>query len=51
MIEGNLVGGTQDYRARPLVYGRSVTDGCLSWERTLPVLGRLAEAVRERRKR
>jgi len=49
MIEGNLVGGSQDYRARPLVYGRSITDGCLSWERTLPLFSVLAEAVKERR--
>jgi 3-deoxy-7-phosphoheptulonate synthase len=49
MIEGNLVGGSQDYRARPLVHGRSITDSCLSWEKTAPVLARLAEAVRARR--
>lgn len=49
MLESNLVGGAQDYRARPLVYGRSVTDPCLSWEKTAPVLSQLAEAVRRRR--
>jgi 3-deoxy-7-phosphoheptulonate synthase len=49
MIESNLLGGSQDYRAVPLVRGRSVTDACLSWERTLPILARLAGAVRERR--
>ena len=49
MIESNLLGGAQDYRATPLVYGRSVTDACISWEQTLPVFGRLAEAVRARR--
>ena len=51
MIESNLLGGTQDHRAKPLVYGRSVTDACLAWEQTLPVLATLAEAVRMRRKR
>jgi len=51
MIESNLVGGAQDYQARPLVYGRSVTDACLSWEKTLPVLSRLADAVEQRRSR
>jgi 3-deoxy-7-phosphoheptulonate synthase len=51
MLESSLVGGAQDYRARPLVYGRSVTDGCLSWEQTLPVIAVLAEAVRARRAR
>lgn len=50
MIESNLVGGTQDYRARPLVYGRSITDACLAWEQTLPVFALLARAVEERRK-
>jgi 3-deoxy-7-phosphoheptulonate synthase len=51
MIESNLLGGTQDYRADPLVYGRSVTDACLSWEQTLPVLANLAAAVEQRRER
>jgi 3-deoxy-7-phosphoheptulonate synthase len=49
MIESNLLGGSQDYRAVPLVRGQSVTDGCLSWEKTLPVIARLADAVRARR--
>ncbi|HEY0947631.1 MAG TPA: 3-deoxy-7-phosphoheptulonate synthase [Opitutaceae bacterium] len=51
MIESHLVGGAQDYAARPLVYGRSITDGCLSWEQTLPLFAQLAEAVRARRAR
>lgn len=51
MLESNLMGGTQDFRAQPLVYGRSVTDACLSWEQTLPVFSQLAEAVRNRRTR
>lgn len=50
MIESNLLGGAQDYRAQPLVFGRSITDACLGWEQTLPMLGTLAEAVRARRK-
>ncbi len=49
MLESNLVGGSQDYRARPLVHGQSITDACLSWEETAPVLAKLAEAVRIRR--
>jgi 3-deoxy-7-phosphoheptulonate synthase len=49
MLEGNLLDGTQNYRVRPLVYGRSVTDSCLAWEKTIPVLGQLAAAVRARR--
>jgi 3-deoxy-7-phosphoheptulonate synthase len=49
MIESNLLGGAQDYQAKPLVYGRSITDACLAWEQTLPVLATLADAVRARR--
>jgi 3-deoxy-7-phosphoheptulonate synthase len=48
MLESNLLGGAQDYQAAPLVPGRSVTDACLAWEETLPVLAALAEAVRRR---
>jgi 3-deoxy-7-phosphoheptulonate synthase len=51
MIESNLLGGAQDYQAKPLVYGRSITDACLAWEQTGPVLATLAEAVRKRRER
>lgn len=51
MVESNLVGGAQDYQARPLVYGRSVTDACLPWEKTAPILSRLAQAVARRRTR
>jgi 3-deoxy-7-phosphoheptulonate synthase len=49
MIESNLVGGVQDYHVQPLVYGRSITDACLPWEETLPILAMLATAVRTRR--
>jgi len=49
MIESNLLGGAQDSAAKPLVHGRSITDACLSWEQTLPVLATLAAAVRARR--
>ena len=50
MIEGFLVDGNQDHTAGvDLVYGQSITDKCLSWERTRPVLAQLAEAVRKRR--
>jgi 3-deoxy-7-phosphoheptulonate synthase len=50
MVESNLVGGAQDYRAQPLVRGQSVTDACLSWEMTLPLLAGLAGAVQARRR-
>lgn len=51
MIESHLVGGRQDIEnGRALVYGQSVTDACLGWDETLPVLNALAEAVRRRRR-
>ena len=51
MIESNLLGGVQDYRLRPLVPGRSITDPCLSWEKTLPLLAELADSAKARRER
>ena len=50
MLESNLVAGAQDYQTRPLVHGRSITDACLGWEETLPVLATLAGAVQMRRR-
>jgi 3-deoxy-7-phosphoheptulonate synthase len=50
MIESNLVGGRQDLvPGKPLVYGCSITDGCIGWDDTVASLDRLAEAVRQRR--
>ena len=49
MIESHLLGGTQDFQTRPLIYGRSITDACLGWEETVPILAQLATAVRSRR--
>ena len=51
MMESFLVDGRQDLRdpAR-LVYGQSVTDACMGWETTVPVLRELADAVRQRRR-
>lgn len=51
MLESHLLGGAQNPDTQPRVYGRSITDGCLSWEQTLPVLADLAAAVRQRRSR
>jgi len=50
MMESFLVEGRQDLDdpAR-LVYGQSVTDACMSWETTVPVLRELAAAVTARR--
>ena len=52
MMESFLVEGRQELR--PGVsprYGQSITDACLSWEMTVPVLHELAQAVRARRAR
>jgi 3-deoxy-7-phosphoheptulonate synthase len=51
MLESHLVGGRQDQKPDVvLTYGQSITDGCLGWEDTVPVLDELAAAVRARRK-
>jgi 3-deoxy-7-phosphoheptulonate synthase len=49
MLESFLVEGRQDWGAGELVYGQSITDACMGWERTVAVLGELGEAVRGRR--
>jgi 3-deoxy-7-phosphoheptulonate synthase len=52
MVESHLVGGRQDLvPGTPLVYGQSITDGCLDWAASVVVLERLAAAVRVRRQR
>lgn len=51
MIESHLLGGRQDLvEGQSLVYGQSITDGCIDWDASVAVLDRLAEAVRERRR-
>lgn len=51
MIESNLVAGRHDLvPGQPLVYGQSITDGCIDWDSSLKVLEGLAESVRERRR-
>jgi len=49
MIESNLVEGAQSPSAKPLVRGQSVTDACLAWDDTVPLLDNLAQAVKARR--
>jgi 3-deoxy-7-phosphoheptulonate synthase len=50
MVESNLLGGRQELvPGEPLVYGRSITDGCIDWETSVVVLDRLAQAVEQRR--
>ena len=52
MIESHLHEGRQDIvPGQPLKPGVSVTDACISFEQTVPVLRTLADAVRARRQR
>ena len=51
MIESFLVAGKQNVvPGAALTYGQSITDGCLDWEATAPLLEQLAEATRTRRR-
>ena len=50
MAESHLKAGRQDLvPGKQLVYGQSITDGCLGWEDSRGLLETLAEAVRKRR--
>ncbi len=50
MLESFLVGGRQDKKdGEELAYGQSITDACMSWEVTVPVVEKLAASVRSRR--
>jgi 3-deoxy-7-phosphoheptulonate synthase len=50
MIESNLVAGAQSLvPGKPLLYGQSITDGCIDWAETHKLLSELAAAVRTRR--
>ncbi|MBR41627.1 MAG: 3-deoxy-7-phosphoheptulonate synthase [Acidiferrobacter sp.] len=50
MIESHLVGGRQDIvPGQALTYGQSITDSCIAWDETTPLITQLAEAVRRRR--
>jgi 3-deoxy-7-phosphoheptulonate synthase len=52
MLESFLVEGRQDLGGdEPLTYGQSITDACMSWERTVGALDGLAAAARARRGR
>lgn len=50
MAESHLVGGRQTLGEAPLVYGQSITDGCLGWSETVTMLEDLAASVGQRRK-
>ncbi|KAK9468900.1 hypothetical protein V1512DRAFT_67561 [Lipomyces arxii] len=53
MIESNISAGRQDVPVgggkKNLKYGVSITDACVSWEETVPMLEELADAVKTRR--
>ena len=52
MIESHLKAGRQNVESgKELVYGQSITDACIGWEDSEPLLRVLAEAVRQRRTR
>ncbi|MBW2551013.1 MAG: 3-deoxy-7-phosphoheptulonate synthase [Deltaproteobacteria bacterium] len=50
MLESFLVGGRQSGDpGTDLTYGQSITDACMSWDVTVPVVEGLADSVRQRR--
>ena len=51
MIESNLVEGNQSLKGDPsdLVYGKSITDACISWDDTVEALRELSSAVAKSR--
>ncbi len=50
MVESHLAEGRQDLKpGQPLTPGVSITDACLGWDDTVPLLRGLADAVRARR--
>lgn len=50
MLESFLVGGRQDQKPGvELTYGQSITDACIGWDATVPVIEGLADSARQRR--
>jgi len=50
MLESFLVGGRQNSDpGADLTYGQSITDACMGWDATVPVIEQLADSVRQRR--
>ena len=50
MLESFLVGGRQNSDpGADLTYGQSITDACMGWDATVPVIEQLAYSVRQRR--
>ena len=49
MLESNLIAGAQKHvPGQPLKHGQSITDACMSWDDTMPLLRELAAAVEAR---
>ena len=46
MLESHLIGGRQNHIPGSVTYGQSITDACLSFEETIPLLQQLNETVR-----
>ena len=52
MMESFLEEGRQDKKpGGSLIFGQSITDACMSFDQTQPVLQELAAAVRQRRRK
>jgi 3-deoxy-7-phosphoheptulonate synthase len=50
MVESHLSAGRQDLTpGQVLQYGQSITDACIGWDDTVPLLDALAQGVRQRR--
>ncbi len=50
MVESHLKAGRQDLQpGQPLLYGQSITDGCISFDDTIVLVDMLGEAVKQRR--
>jgi 3-deoxy-7-phosphoheptulonate synthase len=50
MLESHLIAGRQDFKpGQALTKGQSITDACLGWSDTVPLLDELAAAVKQRR--
>lgn len=50
MIESHLQEGRQDItEGQDMLFGQSITDACINWESSVPLLHELAAAVRARR--
>lgn len=49
MVESHLKSGRQDLQSgKALVYGKSITDACIGWAKSVELLYELAEAARRR---